>query len=224
MQPGLTPAPWHDAATELLHALRCDEPLPVAEARSLLRGLEAEPPRGTWHPTGFIVVRVLTDERGALRLHLWPTTPREQGQPCWPVHDHIWDLRSHVLCGTVHSHGYDVADDAEGDRTLYAVEYGADDRSRMHRGGQRVRLSARAPERVEAGQRYEVEAGSFHASRVPMGAMAATLVATTLTERVHPRVVGPRRGPTVVPVVRPQVEPALMHDLLGQVEAGLRAP
>ncbi|MEM7155908.1 MAG: hypothetical protein AAF799_23860 [Myxococcota bacterium] len=223
MQGGPRQAAWHGAATELVHALRCDEPLPVTQLRALLRGLSAEPPPGTWHPTGFIVVRVLTDEQGALRLHLWPTASREQGQPCWPVHDHVWSLRSHVLCGTVHSHGYDVDDDAAGDRTLYAVEYGADDRSCMHRGDRGVRLSARVPERIEAGQRYEVQAGSFHASQVPAGAMAATLVATTVTDRAHPRVVGPRHGPSVVPVVRPRAEPNLMLGLLEQVAAGLRS-
>lgn len=214
-------APRSDAAPArvLLEQLRADRVLDAAALRGLLAEVRREPPPGAWHPTGFVVLPLLHDEHGALRLHLWPAGPRESGRPCWPVHDHVWRLRSQVLGGAVQSHDYEVRDDPQGEAMLYAVQYGVQHRSCMRRSGRRVRVTAAKPRRIEAGHRYTVAAGAFHASRVAVGDFAATLVATQRTDRAHPWVVGPRDGPERVEVVRPAVDEDAVRAMLDAVLA-----
>ncbi|MCA9706360.1 MAG: hypothetical protein KDK70_10970 [Myxococcales bacterium] len=212
---------WGEAAQELAAALRRDAPLPSGALRRLLVAVEGEPPAGVWHPTGFVVLTLHADGRGALRLHLWPEGARELGAPCWPVHDHAWHLRSHVLHGEVRSHGYRVDDDPAGDWRLYAVDYAPGRRSCMRRSDRRVSVRPEGPRRVPAGERYAVAAGCFHASRVEAGESAATLVVTTITARAHPWVVGPDDGPEAVPVERPEADAGLVRGVLGQVTAAL---
>ncbi|MEM9460799.1 MAG: hypothetical protein AAGF11_41935 [Myxococcota bacterium] len=212
---------WSHGAARLAAALRRDEPLPSDALREVLAGLRGGSLPGVWHPTGFVVLRLHRDEHGALRLHLWPSGTRERGRPCWPVHDHVWHLRSHVLCGTVWSHGFRVVDDPGGYAVLYAVDYADGRSSRMGRSTRRVSVHPQAPRRVEAGMRYEVDAGAFHASRVEPGVSAATLVATRPTDRPRPWVVGPGDGPDRVPVERPVAEPSLVQQMLGRMQASL---
>ncbi|MEX1368784.1 MAG: hypothetical protein AB1Z98_36990 [Nannocystaceae bacterium] len=222
MQAQARTAPRHAAsleeiATQLLGSLRRGEPTRSVALLGLALELRRRPVRAAWHPTGFVVLPLLHDDRGALRLHLWPAGERNLGQPCWPVHDHVWRLRSWVLCGTVHSHGYEVRDDPEGEAMLYAVHYGGQRRSCMHRSERRVRVLAATSRRVEAGHRYTVEAGAFHASRVEAGDFAATLVATERTDRAHPWVVGPGDGPDRVEVVRARADEDAVHGMLGRL-------
>ena len=208
-------------AEALTLRLRGGEAAGARAGIALLRALRDRPPAATWHPTGFIVLQPYRDAEGALRLHLWPARPREHGRPCWPVHDHVWHLRSEVLCGTVRSQAYAVEDDPEGDSVLYAVEYGEGRRSCMRRSERRVRVREGEMVQVTAAGRYSVPAGAFHASRVQAGELAATLVCTRATERPHPWVVGPLDGPLDVGVVRPEVDQALVGRVLEEVEAAL---
>ncbi len=201
--------------------LRDDRPLLRAQLHDVLDRLGSSPPTGVWHPTGFIVVALHDDAVGALRLHLWPPHARELGCPCWPVHDHAWRLRSRVLCGTIHSLGYTVDDDPQGEAVLYEVCYGEPPDSVMHRGSRRVSVRARAPQRVPAGDRYVVEAGAFHASQVEAGQLAATLVATRRSAQPRPWVVGPVDGPSRVPVQRVMAGAGQVGRLVEQVRQRL---
>jgi len=217
MSKGPEQGAWSRAAEELVVALRRGEALRESVLGELLAAVAERPPAATWHPTGFIVLELLRDDEGALRLHLWPEGERKRGRPCWPVHDHIWDLRSRVLCGSVSSHDYEVHDDVEGSSMLYAVEYAAGSSSCMRRSERRVSARARVPRRMEAGQRYSVTAGVFHASRVEPGGFAATLVATEIGSRARPWVLGPVDGPKVVPVERPRADPQSVQAMVERV-------
>lgn len=203
--------------SELWAALAGDAPLPAAAWQELLAALAEDPPPAVWHPTGFLVLTLLRSESGALRLHLWPERAREHGTPCWPVHDHVWDLRSHVLCGAVESHRYEVVDDPRGDSVLYAVRYGEGRSSHMHRSDRRVSVWPEVPRRIEAGERYEVPAGQFHASMVSAGELAATLAITRTTARAWPWVVGTVDAPAVVPVERGVADATWVRELLQHV-------
>jgi hypothetical protein len=208
---------WSQRAEVVGAALGDGAPLPAAALRELLQGLVEDPPAAAWHPTGFLVLTLLRRDDGALRLHLWPPGVRELGTPCWPVHDHVWHLRSHVLCGEVESRSYEVTDDDGGDAVLYAVGYGEGRSSCMRRSERRVRVRARAPQRVAAGQRYEIAAGDFHASTVAVGDFAVTLVATRATARPWPWVVGGLDAPAVVQVERQLADPAWVRTLLQRI-------
>jgi len=217
MTGGAASGAWAERAEVLWAALRDDAPLPAEALRELLRGLVEAPPEAVWHPTGFVVLTLLRRPEGALRLHLWPPGERELGTPCWPVHDHVWDLRSHVLAGEVESCGYAVKDDAHGDAVLYAVGYGEGRSSCMRRSERRVSVRARAPRRIAAGARYEVAAGEFHASTVAVGDLAATLAATRATGQPWPWVVGDVDAAAVIPVERQVVDAARVQRWLQRI-------
>jgi hypothetical protein len=208
---------WTREAAALWAALREDAPLPADTLAGLLRGLVAEPPEAVWHPTGFLVLTLLRTPDGALRLHLWPPGGRELGRPCWPVHDHVWDLRAQVLHGEVETCAYEVIDDASGDAVLYAVGYGEGRSSCMRCSERRVSVRARIPRRVAAGERYEVAAGEFHASTVAVDRFAATLAATRATAQPWPWVVGEMGSPEVIAVERSIADPARVRDLLQRI-------
>jgi hypothetical protein len=205
---------WVEQAEVLWAALREDAPLPADALRGLLRRVMEAPPEAVWHPTGFLVLTLLRRDDGGLRLHVWPESARELGRPCWPVHDHVWELRSHVLCGEVESRGYRVVEDERGDAVLYAVGYGEGRSSCMRKSERRVSVRELAPRRVVSGERYTVAAGEFHASTVASGDFAATLVATRLGRQPWPWVVGGLDAPTVVPVERPLAAAAWVQALL----------
>lgn len=208
---------WAQWAEGLGAALQGDAPLPEGALRGLFDALVAAPPDAVWHPTGFLVLSLLRGPEGALRLHVWPEAAREHGTPCWPVHDHVWDLRSHVLCGSVESRRYAVADDERGDAVLYAVGYGEGRSSCMRRSPRRVSVHAEAPRQIAAGERYEVAAGEFHASTVRAGELAATLAATRITTQPWPWVVGALDGAETIPVERVMANPTWVRELLSRV-------
>jgi hypothetical protein len=212
---------WVGWAEEAWAALRDESVLPAHAQRELLCALSTESPPAVWHPTGFLVLTLCRRDDGALRLHLWPEDARVHGTPCWPVHDHVWDLRSQVLCGEVQSRGYAVVDDEHGDAVLYAVGYGEGSRSCMRRSARRVSVQGRALRRIAAGEHYEVVAGEFHASAVDAGCLAATLASTRPTERPGPWVVGDVNAPRVVPVERPVADAAWVRMLLRRVAASM---
>lgn len=209
---------WARGAEVLFDRLERDEPLPAAALHELLVALVEAPPPAVWHPTGFLVLTLVRrPQAGVLRLHLWPERARQHGTPCWPVHDHVWDLRSHVLCGEVESHRYAVVDDPCGDAVLYAVRYGEGRSSHMSRSERRVSVRPDVPRRIAAGERYSVPAGEFHASSVAAGQLAATLAATRSTTRAWPWVVGALDAPAVVPVERAVADAAWVRELLYSV-------
>lgn len=212
-------APSPSALSALHRRLRATAPLDAGTRAQVLRAAEVAVDEGRWHPTGFAVFRLHASPQGDVRLHVWPEAGRRWGDPCWTVHDHTWDLTSHVLAGVVGSHDVDVDVDVElaagrsAQGVLYDVAYGADGRSRMLR---RAAVASRSLglRRTAAGGCYRVDAGRFHASVVPEGAFAATVVATRPGQASRPRVLGAPSGETSIEVVRPAVQPQRARDWL----------
>lgn len=160
-----------------------------------------------WHPTGFVVGKVRVTEHGMLRLHVWPDDERIYGEPHWPVHDHVFSLQSLVLVGAVVNREHAVADDPTGSMRRWAVDYGPGRDSRLVPDGQPVAMRSAEPITTRAGETYCVEAGRFHASTVPEGQLAATLVATRGTARQRPFVLGPSQPREPIAVSRIAVAP-----------------
>lgn len=170
-----------------------------------------------WHPTGFVVATIARQHVGVLRLHIWPDDERSYGEPLWPIHDHVWSLRSLVLVGQVRSEHADVVDAQGGSFRRYAVRYEPGHQSQLVADGPPVRRDMVRSRSTPAGAMYTVQAGEFHASSAATGCLAATLVATQPTSRRYPFVLGPVDGPSAVAVRRRPVASARWRALVSRV-------
>lgn len=147
------------------------------QAVTILEGLRdgrLEPP-ALRHPLGFIYVPLWRGDGATLRLHLWPAGPRPEPTTS-PYHDHTWDLTSLVLYGLIENHLVEVDDAAPGAGFRMFEIHGAGSYDDIRDTGRHIRHRVRQIQRVAAGETYTMPAGLFHATYVPSGRQAATLV------------------------------------------------
>ncbi|MQA96426.1 MAG: hypothetical protein GEV11_17910 [Streptosporangiales bacterium] len=132
-------------------------------------------PSALRHPLGFIYVPLWRGDGAVLRLHLWPAGPRPAPTTS-PYHDHTWDLTSLVLYGRIENHLVEI-DEAGPDAAYRMFEiHGAGAQDDIRDTGRLIRHRIRQIQRVGAGETYTMPAGLFHATYVPDGRQAATLV------------------------------------------------
>ncbi len=163
---------------------------------NLLRVLE--PPRlssysATWHPLGFLVVRLGLATSGQLRLHIWISAERPIQLPNWPIHTHMFELHSHILVGTVTNEWYDVRSGPSGRSRLYEVGYEGTS-STMKATPAYVDCLQSLRESFVPGNRYVVDRNQYHATNVTDGIFAATIVVAASPIQTPPMVVGSRDG------------------------------
>jgi hypothetical protein len=172
------------------------------------------------HPYGFAVVRLGPLDTGwGLRLHIWPEGHAEPAPARdWAVHDHAWDLRSHVLAGSIEHRTYRLRPDRSGGHRLYRVErasYGPGS-SDLRALGEPLACGGVSSAEVAAGSGYRVPPGELHRSHPATTGLTATLVATEPARGRRSRVVGPVDGPPRVrferrPLDRGRFEPLLVE-------------
>ena len=150
------------------------------------------------HPYGFIVVSLGSvdhpDGRLVYRLHLWPEGFRLPGSADLMVHDHIYDIVSHVLAGSIVQHEY--AEDDGG--TPFASYRGLYDgpHSVLERRPSAVHIRETAVERMETGRTYALSAGALHMVVVDSTVFTATILRTRYDEgRVDPLILAPLDAP-----------------------------
>lgn len=141
------------------------------------------------HPLGFRVAKISHGDT-ALRLHLWSGISTEQ--PGFEVHDHMFDLTSHVVQGTIVQRGYDFVEDLNGPQALYDVTYD-EGKSVIAKTDKRGRLVLKGAERFNVGTTYELSAGQLHFAERTDSAFAITL-ALTRTRLCCATTVGPQDG------------------------------
>jgi hypothetical protein len=163
------------------------------------------------HPLGFKVA-LISNGIVHLRLHLW-TSPTEQ--PGFEIHDHSFDLKSHVVEGSLRQIIYRAHNNPAGDRSIYQVAY-EDGRSTLLKTGVAVRIEELRQDVLRAGTTYFVPAGELHMAELYQCEAAITLVVTH-EKGGQPITIGPRDGPTELFAAR-----SLLSDR-SLVELGLRA-
>jgi hypothetical protein len=164
------------------------------------------------HPLGFKVAR-MSIGKVHLRLHLWGGPPAEQ--PGFKIHDHSFDLKSHVVEGGIRQIIYTVHNDPAGDRSVYQVAY-EDGRSILRKTGVVVLLEKNRQDIFPAGTTYFVQAGELHMAEIHECEVAISLVLTN-EKGGEPITIGPRDGPIELVAAR-----SLLSDR-SLVELGLRA-
>lgn len=150
---------------------------------------------GVWHPTGFVVVQLWTEGGRCLRLHVWPATSRRLSEPCWPIHDHVWSLRSVILVGSLHTDVYQVLPGR--DHPLFEVQYADGVKSKLVRQPRGVTLGSNGGQTCTSKCGYALPSRVFHSSAAERESLTATIVATWRDEHGWPYVVGSGDAVTV---------------------------
>jgi len=189
--------------------------LRVSEAPSMVEA--------TWHPLGFIRLKLASTAQGTLRIHIWPTTDRQSQSPIWNIHDHLFDLRSSILCGVVENHRFTVRSDrTPATHRLYQVSY-SENQSRLHATTTAVSCHQLSTDVYSALDNYQVYREEFHASVVKKDILAATIVVTSNHSEHPPNVLGDLTGAKLYVYNRRPCTPGYVSKLVGQVRSEFTA-
>lgn len=171
------------------------------------------------HPNGFIQL----DLKSGSRLHVWPAQPIPAQKTSHPVHDHVFEMESEVLKGTLENRTYKWVhcawqDDAS--HELYEiVRLRGEDTilkslwPRMSSGLIRLEMT----EMVSEGEMYGLGAGILHES-VPHGTVV-TLMRKLKVFGGNPRVAVPVTVQPDNDFRRDQVDPAVLWELIDEAAA-----
>jgi hypothetical protein len=127
-------------------------------------------------------------------LHIWPDTERDYAEPRWPVHTHRWTISSVIVAGQVLNETFAVEPTDGGQHQLYEVLYAGDGITERARTKQRVSMRPARSDSWRAGDRYEIDLGTFHSTTVPDGILSATLIVSGVQTDAPPKVVGDVSG------------------------------
>lgn len=145
-----------------------------------------------WHPLGFLMSKLFEEPSLALRVHIWPKGGGREQNPAWPIHDHIFNMKSWILQGSIINTVY-CASEKSSNFQQYLASYLGNE-SILTRTEQEISLARKCEETYGAGQFYTMDAGIFHSSS---HAKENTTVTAVLTNNVFPgppRIAGSKNG------------------------------
>ena len=141
-----------------------------------------------WHPLGFVSCIIPSEDSSyTTRIHYWPKWERRYKEPNWPIHNHVYDVSSHILEGRVRDVQYQVEDG--NDYAAYSVSYSGED-SQIILTSQRIGIRKLVDEVRQTGEEYSIPEGTFHQTVVPVGESAITLVVLSNFSGASPLVLG----------------------------------
>ena len=156
--------------------------LETVTAGNLLSLIDSQRKRGEKvrvHPNGFLQLSLSPDagwrDQG-LRLHVWTDELVPQKDPSYQIHDHIFDIESYVLCGTLVNTLYYVEENVSGDHVL--IEAGVEELKDTQK---RVFCRLKEVQTVHEGERYSISGHEFHTSHASTP-FTATLMAKSNVE------------------------------------------
>jgi len=141
-----------------------------------------------WHPLGFLMSKLFEEPPLALRIHIWPKGGGREQDPAWPIHDHIFNMRSWILKGKLHNTVYCESEHPPNFQ-LYLASYRGNE-SILSRTNNKISLMTEYEEKYEAGEGYTVEAGVFHSSSHEKDMTTITAVLTNSVSLEPPRIAG----------------------------------
>ncbi|PGN53610.1 hypothetical protein CN978_30475 [Priestia megaterium] len=164
----------------------------VKEAVAYLQ--ESQQLKGNWHPLGFIHIPLGTFNNQSIRLHVWSPKERREQQPFFPIHTHIFELKSHILSGSLKNATYKVnSSDSTFKSIIYDVEYSKSG-SNLKKTTKKINFEKCKEENLTKGDFYSVRRGEFHSSKVNKGDFTATIALTYNKTNETPLVIGEING------------------------------
>lgn len=144
------------------------------------------------HPLGFYACTLLTEGVRKIRLHFWPVYEEASQTPDFQIHDHLFEFRSWVLCGSVANLEYTTSEDGQ-EFSVYRTEYSGNVSVLTKTGGTcKLTLSQRYT--YNAGSSYQVAAGALHQTIRIGNTPAFTILASNDVSTASPIVLGPIDG------------------------------
>ncbi|MGK5639728.1 hypothetical protein ACSNOK_15655 [Streptomyces sp. URMC 126] len=170
--------------------------------------------RAVRHPLGFLCLPVRREEDRGVCVHVFEDGPHHAGNPLTtsPVHAHSWDLTSCVLYGEVgnmRARVHERPDDPT--HRVFEVRSGPASVDEIRPTARLVRWTAGPRETSGGGEIYTLPAGEFHATVVPPGVAAATLLMGRVLPGRCDLALGPVHG-TLHRVVRQTCDAAQTAD------------
>ncbi|KUL36919.1 hypothetical protein ADL22_23855 [Streptomyces sp. NRRL F-4489] len=132
--------------------------------------------RAVHHPLGFLCLPLVRDGARGVCVHLFGTGVAADPTAA-PMHAHSWELRSYVLYGRVGNLPVTVTDEARTPtHRIYEVRSDPSGVDELRPTARLVRCAPGPATASGSGETYSLPAGEFHATVVPRGRPAATLV------------------------------------------------
>ena len=139
------------------------------------------------HPLGMVAARFRC-EHFTIRVHVWSPQTLSFRDEFAQVHDHTWNLESHILAGRIHNYVFDLAEASAGEQ-VWLHDYKRDE---IVKGAHRVILRHRYDEVLNPGGSYALPAGTVHSTSVAPGTI--TLVKSIPTTHSVARIIGASEG------------------------------
>ncbi|MFS0752628.1 hypothetical protein [Oceanobacillus sp. 1P07AA] len=148
-----------------------------------------------WHPLGFVHSKLsYIPNIGYLRLHVWLEGDRKTQSPPMPIHDHIFQVNSFILAGSVTNNIYELDSGSGNLYRTYKAEYN-NDGSLLTPTEEILTCNLKNSTNYNKGDFYSVELGVFHETTVENGNFAATLVIETEKDQtIQPKILGPTKN------------------------------
>jgi hypothetical protein len=144
----------------------------------------------SWHPLGFIVFRISESSQFSLRMHVWPADGLRPAEPFWPIHNHVFTVKSYLIAGQLRNTTYKIKPARDGTHRLYEVSYSSQG-TLIQPTTHLINISSHRDETQLAGKFYTVPEGAFHSTTSGTGILTATFVITEKSGKLtRPIVVG----------------------------------
>ncbi|WP_395302996.1 hypothetical protein SIM97_11135 [Pectobacterium zantedeschiae] len=132
-----------------------------------------------WHALGFIHCKILKNDSGTLRLHIWHAQEKHADEQVEKIHDHLFSLNSFIISGKIKNEFFNVEKTNKNDFTHYAyiVKY-IDEGSYLTSSENFYNVCKLNEKTIVPGEYYTIDSSEFHRSSLANGISTLTLVAT----------------------------------------------
>lgn len=141
-----------------------------------------------WHPLGFVMATLINEGHEKIRLHLWSNSFQNVQEPTWPIHDHLFDITSWVLCGEIENIEYKQCNSVL-THQLYSVSYD-NDGSILTKLDSGLSLSVESKEIIKKTESYSIKSGVLHQSISSSENTTVTVCHTVNFRNENPLVIG----------------------------------
>jgi hypothetical protein len=168
-----------------------------------------------WHPLGFVMATLIDEGENKIRLHLWPNSFQNAQKPTWLIHDHLFDLVSWVLSGSIENIEYKKRT-SPFSHQLYSVSYEAGG-SKLTKLNSFVSLEVDKKHSINERESYIIKSGILHQSISISSNTTVTVCHSRNVREESPLVVGELDGEATYQYNRSTVKPSDLAVIIAEI-------